>query len=415
MKESTNWYWTSDLRIVSNVAQSNGISQVCECSDVAYLEAEKQKLETKRQEWVEGASGATKTIWKVYFEELLKEVDYQLEYVEQRLSELREPAELLEDNNQNKYGDSEQNSPPDSSESLSAAFSEKSPPEINGGNDEIIHLDPNGENSEIIHLDLEEVRRDGGTQPRTKIDLHHIKRLEEQIEDGQEIEPVIVFCDGTDNWLADGFHRWNAHRNLEIPTIRAIIYQGSRRDAILYSVGANADHKPALPRSRADKRRAVLTLLSDPEWKQWSDREIARKCNVSNRYVSNLRKDLTVNIHSDKSSPLTAEIRSDQTNESLTGDFPSDSRTQNLTVNVHSDDDTRTYRTKHGTIATMNTANIGKTQDEEITNTKIEVNTDDILIAFSSNLENFSDEQLQFIGRAIASLPPERLRLILDK
>ncbi len=47
--------------------------------------------------------------------------------------------------------------------------------------------------------------------------------------------------------------------------------------------------------------------------------------------------------------------------------------------------------------------------------TKIEVNTDDILIAFSSNLENFSDEQLQFIGRAIASLPPERLRLILDK
>ena len=98
MKDQTNWYWTPDLRIVSNVAQLNGISQVCECSDVAYLEAEKKKLEIKRQEWFEGASKATNAIRSVYFEELLKEVDYQLEYVEQRLSELREP-ELLEDKN----------------------------------------------------------------------------------------------------------------------------------------------------------------------------------------------------------------------------------------------------------------------------------------------------------------------------
>ncbi len=300
MKESTNWYWTPDLKIIRHVAQSNGISQVDECNDVAYLFAEKVKLEIKRQEWVEGANIATNTIRTVYFEEMLKEVDSQLEYVEQRLLELREPVELLEDNNQikNKYGDSEQKSPP--SEPLSATFSEKSPPEINGGNDEIIHLSLNGGNSEIIHLDLEEVRRDGGAQPRTKIDLHHIKRLEEQMEDGQEIEPVVVFYDGESYWLADGFHRWNAHRNLEIPTIRAIIYQGSRRDAILYSVGANADHKPALPRSRADKRRAVLSLLNDPEWKQWSDREIARVCKVDHKTVGKIRKSLTGEIPSNK-------------------------------------------------------------------------------------------------------------------
>ncbi len=35
-------------------------------------------------------------------------------------------------------------------------------------------------------------------------------------------------------------------------------------------------------------------LLADPEWQQWSDREIARHCQVSNRYVSLLRKDLSV-------------------------------------------------------------------------------------------------------------------------
>ncbi len=96
MKESINWYWTPDLKIVRNVAQKNGISQVQECSDVAYLEAEKEILETKRQECFEGANIATNRIKKVYFQELLKEVDYQLEYVEQRLSELKEPTELLE-------------------------------------------------------------------------------------------------------------------------------------------------------------------------------------------------------------------------------------------------------------------------------------------------------------------------------
>jgi hypothetical protein len=326
--------------------------------------------------------GTNQTVWVIYFE----------------FSPNEPSQESINDNYS--FATISQKSAPNS-EPLSATFSEKSPPEINGGN------------SEIIHLDLEEVRRDGGTQPRTKIDLHHIKRLEEQMEDGQEIEPVVVFYDGECQWLADGFHRWNAHRNLEIPTIRAIIYQGSRRDAILYSVGANADHKPALPRSRADKRRAVLSLLNDPEWKQWSDREIARVCKVDHKTVGKIRKSLTGEIPSNKTlQSLTGESSSDKS-PPLTGEIPSED--SELTNNVISDDDTRTYRTKHGTIATMNTANIGKGQEEDVTDTTIEVNTDDILIAFSSNLENFSDEQLQFIGRAIASLPPERLRLIVDQ
>lgn len=145
------------------------------------------------------------------------------------------------------------------------------------------------------YLALNEIRRDGGTQPRAKIDLIHIKRLEEQIEEAQELEPAIVFYDGTDYWLADGFHRWEAHHNLEQEVMPCLIYQGSRRDAVLYSVGANADHKPALPRSREDKQRAVMTLLNDPEWSQWSDRSIARQCKVSDRTVNRLRQSICDN------------------------------------------------------------------------------------------------------------------------
>ena len=69
--------------------------------------------------------------------------------------------------------------------------------------------------------------------------------------------------------------------------------QGDRRQAILFSVGANATH--GLRRTNADKRRAVMRLLEDDEWKNWSDREIGRRTGVSNRFVSNLRADFTVN------------------------------------------------------------------------------------------------------------------------
>ena len=61
-------------------------------------------------------------------------------------------------------------------------------------------------------------------------------------------------------------------------------------------------------------------MLNDEEWCKWSDREIAEKCCVSNRFVSNVR-------------PTSVTVNGSQLTE-------------------------RTYTTKHGTIATMNTANI---------------------------------------------------------
>ena len=173
----------------------------------------------------------------------------------------------------------------------------------------------------VCYLELNEIRRDGGTQPRAAIDLKHIKLLESQMEDGQELDEIVVFYDGTDHWLADGYHRWHAHHNQDKEAIACVIYQGSRRDAVLYSVGANAEHKPALPRSREDKRRAVMTLLSDVEWGKWSDSQIARQCRVNQSTVCRIRTSLMQCI----------------------------SETQE-----------RTYTTKHGTVAKMKTGNIGK-------------------------------------------------------
>ncbi|MCJ2059176.1 hypothetical protein MKL09_21870 [Methylobacterium sp. J-048] len=62
------------------------------------------------------------------------------------------------------------------------------------------------------------------------------------------------------------------------------------RVAILHSAGANAAH--GLRRTNADKRRAVLMLLDDEEWSQWSDREIGRQCVVDGKTVTRMREEL---------------------------------------------------------------------------------------------------------------------------
>jgi len=185
---------------------------------------------------------------------------------------------------------------------------------------------------EYTGLSIAEIRRDGGTQPREKLDLNHIATLSEAIEDGAELDPVIVFYDGSDYWLADGFHRCKASEESGLEDIPVVIHQGTRRDAILYSVGANAEHKAAKPRSRADKRRAVTMLLNDPDWSKWSNYQIAQACKVNEKTVRNIRVSLTADFRSEKSEQPKV----------------------------------RTYTTKHGTTATMQVDNIGKGKKDEM-------------------------------------------------
>src|SRR4051794_19209758 len=53
------------------------------------------------------------------------------------------------------------------------------------------------------------------------------------------------------------------------------------------SVSTNGQHGHR--RTNDDKRRAVTTLLNDPEWMTWGNREIARRCGVTHPFVESLR------------------------------------------------------------------------------------------------------------------------------
>jgi hypothetical protein len=165
-----------------------------------------------------------------------------------------------------------------------------------------------------MRLTISLIRTDGGTQPRAEINHAVVSDYADAMTDGAAFPPVVVFYDGERYWLADGFHRVKAAVQIGLLEIDADVRQGTRRDAVLYSVGANATH--GYRRTNADKRRAVETLLSDEEWGKWSNYQIAEKCGVSEQLVRSLR--------------------------------------------LNRSDEPRTYTTKHGTEATMNTANIGR-------------------------------------------------------
>lgn len=112
------------------------------------------------------------------------------------------------------------------------------------------------------------------------------------IEQGDCLPPLTVFQDGEIYWLADGYLRLEAFRKMGRSEILVEIYRGGQRDAILYSLGANASH--GIARTQADKCWVIRKLLTDPEWCRLTNLEIAERCAVSDRLVQQVRAQLKI-------------------------------------------------------------------------------------------------------------------------
>jgi len=147
-------------------------------------------------------------------------------------------------------------------------------------------------------IEVELLRLDGGTQPRAALNFLTIEEYAQAMLGGVQFPPVTVFYDGTDYWLADGFHRVRAAEQAGMATIPADVRQGTRRDAVLFSVGANASH--GMRRTNKDKRRAVETLLRDAEWGDWPNTKIATVCAVAESFVRKMKDELGLSSHNAK-------------------------------------------------------------------------------------------------------------------
>jgi hypothetical protein len=124
-------------------------------------------------------------------------------------------------------------------------------------------------------------------QSRTEINETTVAEYAESIKNGDEFPAVLVYFDGINYNLTDGYHRAHAHKRAGKASILCEVVNGTFRDAQLRAAGVNANH--GMRRTHADKRKAVMMLLDDLEWSEWGNSEIARRCGVSPTFVAGLR------------------------------------------------------------------------------------------------------------------------------
>lgn len=143
---------------------------------------------------------------------------------------------------------------------------------------------------------LEQIKNTTDTQGRAGIDDDHVADLRAAWEAKADVPPLLVYFDGTDYWLADGFHRLAAARLAKRTSVPCDIQKGSKRDAWLAALAANKSH--GLRRSPSDKKRLITLALNDDELVKWSDNRIAEHIGVTQPYVSEIRKQLITVISS---------------------------------------------------------------------------------------------------------------------
>lgn len=112
----------------------------------------------------------------------------------------------------------------------------------------------------------------------------------ERMGEGDVFPPVSVVQEGKQYFVYDGFHRIAAAALRGDTEIEVTVQAGTMRDAFLLTVKANAQN--GVFRTNADKRAAVLVLLTDEEWSKWSNCEIAREALVSEGLVRKVKAEM---------------------------------------------------------------------------------------------------------------------------
>jgi hypothetical protein len=162
--------------------------------------------------------------------------------------------------------------------------------------------------STIEKIFPENIRLDGGTQPRARIDQAVCDEYGKQMKAGDKFPPIDVFFDGKDYWLADGFHRLEAYV-MAVPgeAIECNVLKGTLQDAQWHSYSVNKTH--GLQRSKKDKERTVRAALAHPAAANKSNGQIAQHCGVDEKTVRKYRR--TGSVTSDNPKSATATPTSD--------------------------------------------------------------------------------------------------------
>ena len=168
----------------------------------------------------------------------------------------------------------------------------------------------------IKTLNLAVLRLDGETQARLALSQEKVQEYAALMEDGEEFRPVEAFFDGSDYWLADGFHRYFATKANKKTSIAATIHNGTLEEAQLFAFAANKGH--GLHMAAADIRHCIVRMLEHPVWGGWSNAAIAKHVGTSKMTVGRVKADMSepeestekkyVNKHGQEKTMQTAKI-----------------------------------------------------------------------------------------------------------
>lgn len=137
-------------------------------------------------------------------------------------------------------------------------------------------------------VSLSSIRTDGDTQSRAAISSDTVAEYADAMRDGATFPPITLFHDGSNYWLADGFHRVVASRRFGANEIDADVQIGTREDALWFAIGANKAN--GIRPSKGDVKHAVELALRT--WPEKTQQAIAEQVGCSQGYVSQRKADV---------------------------------------------------------------------------------------------------------------------------
>jgi Homeodomain-like domain len=130
------------------------------------------------------------------------------------------------------------------------------------------------------------------SEMRVKVNTAKVKQYAGEKKRGSRFPPPVVFVgdDGVYR-VGDGFHRLLADKENKVREVTADVRPGGLKEAILFNLKANQEAN-GLPFQPGDLKKSVKTLLTSPEFADWTRMAIHKAVGCSYSLVSVVAKEI---------------------------------------------------------------------------------------------------------------------------
>lgn len=135
-------------------------------------------------------------------------------------------------------------------------------------------------------LSLDRIRLDPKLHLRYELSQEYVDKYAQSMRYSDFFPPCVVFYDGQDFLMADGFHRYHAMKRAGIDEMTVDARKGNWDDAFAFALRANHHHAPAP--TDEDVRYAVTAALKHRP--DYSNQKTARLCRVTASFVQEVRQ-----------------------------------------------------------------------------------------------------------------------------